>query len=552
MTKMIKKPAALLLALAMAVTFVTVLGSRQVFADSNFNIIDYCQGTRGGRAVIGQTLSFNPETIIFSNNEMMAAYMEFGGPVVFSYDDDPEGESFRQNIPIDADGICRLTLTNNIGDAGESFRICFRIGNGSDATKFFTSESIYTVAAMDDVPVTGFAAKTYTGKPLTQNLGKIELGETILNEGIDYQIEYQDNVNAGTATVILHGMGNFDGTSIYHFQITPASVSGASLTGITEKTYTGKAVTQTPVVKIGSAVLTEGKDYTVTYENNIKVGTAVVTITGTGNYAGSVSQSFKITGAVPNSGENSDKTAADTVSASIAALKSADALTLADKDAVAAARAAYNKLTDTQKKLVSADTLKKLTDAEAKITALKKAAAKAAKAVVKGKTYTVSKMKYKVTNANMNGRGTVTLTGTTKSKRKLTRLTVPKTVKINGAVFKVTAIGNKAFGKFTKIRTVTIGDNVRMIGTGAFAGNKKLTKVTIGRGAAKIGGSAFLGDENLKTIVVKSTKLKSVGKKAIRGICMDAVIRVPKKQLKKYRKLFSPKTGFKKTMTVHK
>ena len=101
-------------------------------------------------------------------------------------------------------------------------------------------------------------------------------------------------------------------------------------------------------------------------------------------------------------------------------------------------------------------------------------------------------------------------------------------------------------------KAVTIGDNVRTIGTGAFAGNKKLTKVTIGRGAAKIGGSAFLGDENLKTIVVKSTKLKSVGKKAIRGICMDAVIRVPKKQLKKYRKLFSPKTGFKKTMTVHK
>ena len=175
-----------------------------------------------------------------------------------------------------------------------------------------------------------------------------------------------------------------------------------------------------------------------------------------------------------------------------------------------------------------------------------------AKKVVKGKSYTVGDLKYKVSSADMTGKGTVTITGTTKAKNKLTKLTVPKTVKIGGAVFKVTAIGNKAFNKFTKIKTVTIGDNVKTIGTSAFAGNTKLTKVTIGKGVTKIGKSAFSGDKKLKTFTVKSAKLKSVGQNAIKGIYKKAAIKVPKKQLKKYKKLFSSKTGFKKTMKVIK
>ena len=174
------------------------------------------------------------------------------------------------------------------------------------------------------------------------------------------------------------------------------------------------------------------------------------------------------------------------------------------------------------------------------------------KKVEKGKSYTVNKLKYKVTNADMKGSGTVTLTGTTKKKAKLTKLTVPKTVKINGAVFKVTAIGTKAFNKFTKIKTVTIGDNVKTIGTSAFAGNTALTKVTIGKGVTKIGKSAFSGDKKLKTITIKSKKLKSVGKNAIKSIDKKATIKVPKAQLKNYKKLFSSKTGFKKTMKVKK
>ena len=149
--------------------------------------------------------------------------------------------------------------------------------------------------------------------------------------------------------------------------------------------------------------------------------------------------------------------------------------------------------------------------------------------MVKGETYTVSKMKYKVTNADLTGKGTVTLVGTTVKKAKLTSLTVKDSVKINGAVFKITAIGSNAFSKYNKLKKAAVGKNVLSIAKGAFQ-----------------------GDGKLKNITIKSKKLKTVGKNAVKGIHKKAVIKVPKAKLAAYRKLFKSKTGFKKTMTVKK
>lgn len=67
-----------------------------------------------------------------------------------------------------------------------------------------------------------------------------------------------------------------------------------TITGIENKTYTGNAIAQHIVVKEGSKPLVNGSDYTVSYNNNLNVGTATVTIAGTGNYVGSVSKNFNI------------------------------------------------------------------------------------------------------------------------------------------------------------------------------------------------------------------------------------------------------------------
>lgn len=67
-----------------------------------------------------------------------------------------------------------------------------------------------------------------------------------------------------------------------------------AVSGIKDKEYTGKPVTQNIVIKNGNVVLDEGTDYTVTYSANTKVGTVEVTITGTGSYFGEIKSSFDI------------------------------------------------------------------------------------------------------------------------------------------------------------------------------------------------------------------------------------------------------------------
>ena len=223
MTKTGKRLAAVFLAVAMAVTFMPIMSTQTVYADTEYSIIPYCEGLQDGKAVIGQTLSFNPETVISSNDEMLEAFFAFGDPLIFSHDDDPEGQSFRHQFTVDDDGFCRFSLDNSIGCAGKSFRISFRFGNGSDNTKYFTSDSIYTVASIESVPVSGLVTKTYTGKPLTQDLGKLEMGETILTEGADYQVKYKNNINAGTAIVLIEGTGNFVGSISTAFTIKKAA-----------------------------------------------------------------------------------------------------------------------------------------------------------------------------------------------------------------------------------------------------------------------------------------------------------------------------------------
>lgn len=60
-------------------------------------------------------------------------------------------------------------------------------------------------------------------------------------------------------------------------------------------TYTGSAIRPVPVVSVGNTTLTEGVDYTISYKNNVNVGTATVTLTATGLSTGARSVTFAIT-----------------------------------------------------------------------------------------------------------------------------------------------------------------------------------------------------------------------------------------------------------------
>lgn len=77
------------------------------------------------------------------------------------------------------------------------------------------------------------------------------------------------------------------------------SVSKLSFSKIEDQAYTGKAVKPDITVKSGNKILTAGTDYTLSYKNNTKLGTATVTVTGKGNYTGTKKLTFKIVPGTP-------------------------------------------------------------------------------------------------------------------------------------------------------------------------------------------------------------------------------------------------------------
>ncbi len=70
--------------------------------------------------------------------------------------------------------------------------------------------------------VTGLTAKTYTRKPLTQS-PVVKVGDATLRAGTDYTVSYRNNTNAGTATVVVTGKGNYTGTIEKTFTIDKAA-----------------------------------------------------------------------------------------------------------------------------------------------------------------------------------------------------------------------------------------------------------------------------------------------------------------------------------------
>ena len=73
-------------------------------------------------------------------------------------------------------------------------------------------------------------------------------------------------------------------------------ITKASISRISNQSYTGSAITPKPTVVWNGTKLVEGTDYVLSYSNNTNPGTATVTITGIGSYVGTINTSFSIEG----------------------------------------------------------------------------------------------------------------------------------------------------------------------------------------------------------------------------------------------------------------
>ena len=108
--------------------------------------------------------------------------------------------------------------------------------------------------------------------------------------------EGRNDVSAGDAYLTIVGHGNVTGRAELAYTIIAKDIADESVTvgPIGELVYTGAALEPPVTVKDGEKALAEGTDYAVTYANNTAAGTATVTITGKGNYAGERTINFTI------------------------------------------------------------------------------------------------------------------------------------------------------------------------------------------------------------------------------------------------------------------
>ena len=121
----------------------------------------------------------------------------------------------------------------------------------------------------------------------------------VLNE--DYEIVDNSNraYQSGDHTVTVKGIGAYTGTLSADFTITPRDTTGNAEITLNESSfyYNGSAVEpEIESVIFDHCVLYKDRDYTLSYEDNNKIGTAKVVVTGIGNYSGRTEKEFAILG----------------------------------------------------------------------------------------------------------------------------------------------------------------------------------------------------------------------------------------------------------------
>ena len=162
----------------------------------------------------------------------------------------------------------------------ESIHCCFcsEIKPGSERTLKKLPKPVY------DLMIAGVEDRYYNGKPQIQNVYVMD-GTTFLKEGTDYTVTYKNNINVGTASVIITGKGNYGDSFTQDFAIKKIAnkITAKNFT----KTYSTKAQSfalgvkvsnGVPIYKSSSKLVTVSKSGKVTVKAKF-VGKATITIT---------------------------------------------------------------------------------------------------------------------------------------------------------------------------------------------------------------------------------------------------------------------------------
>ncbi|MDY3918728.1 MAG: leucine-rich repeat protein [Candidatus Limivivens sp.] len=281
-------------------------------------------------------------------------------------------------------------------------------------------------------------------------------------------------------------------------------LSKCTFSTIPDQYYTGKALKPELTITYNGKTLEKDTDYTLTWENNVRPGTAAAVVTGKGIYTGSVRKSFKIKKyTTPPKGTQIK----DSASGAYYKIKTAGTS--------AKATVEYVKPVNAKKTSVKIPATIVVNHVTCKVTSV-------AANAFKNNKY----LKSVSIGSNVTSIGKNAFYGC----KKLTKAVIGN---------KVTAIGSSAFSGCSRLSTLTIGSRVAAISSSAFYKCTALKKVTLPASLKKIGSKAFYGCKNLKTITIKSKNLtsKTVGSKAFTGTYSKASVKVPSGKGNAYKKL---------------
>lgn len=186
-------------------------------------------------------------------------------------------------------GWCPKLKDMTIPDTIDNFGKCVFANTPGVTIDTSRKYFIPTVDGIKDLP--------YTGSEVTQPDMEITVNGVTLKEDSDYEVSYSSNTEIGMATMDINFKGQYVGhlTRTFNVVQTDMSGDGITVTGIHNTRYTGKKIVMSKLaVQAGGRTLTPGTDYTVAYKNNLNPGTAEITITGKGNYTGTVVKTFNI------------------------------------------------------------------------------------------------------------------------------------------------------------------------------------------------------------------------------------------------------------------
>ena len=196
-----------------------------------------------------------------------------------------------------------VTITDNI-NAGDGKIIIQGIGDYSGTVNVGFTIRAVNIEDNSNKLIVNVEKNTYslTETPKLSVKYKFSDDEIVdLVEGKDFTVAYRDENRVGTATAVIMAQGNYTGMVTKTFDITSKNIGNTNISiDTSDKTYTGNKITIPIVIKDGNTILKDDVDYTVSYKDNINIGTATVIIDGKGNYSGRITRNFKIVENVQN------------------------------------------------------------------------------------------------------------------------------------------------------------------------------------------------------------------------------------------------------------